>query len=454
MDEEHSYTGNWWLPSNPSFRLPGKLTFTRRLGLKLELHGNFGKPAEVDPRGVMILGEDSFGEAITLYQALFSEGITPGIDPSRGTSSFVANKAFVGCHFANREEATFSAVAYRPTHLDEWLRLPSIDIDWKLPRFSATYNPPSRLEFPAGPGLTIAVAFSSTGPGLSKSLNILSFEQHAWFVLRKDQPAHWNSFGEDLSHLNNLASLAVMAPIHPLEVEAFLPRENNAPLTDPTTRVKVLLPLYRDPTEEDRRFFDMLFTYNHVADRLGTLLQNWFSKRDTLEPVFDLFFAATYNPYSSPVQTFLNYVQALETYHIRTRPNDIDPPDIHKNRLKAILHAAPAEFRQWLGEKLAFSNSPTLAQRLKDLVDANPQLVTGMAGSHEHFINRVKNSRHYYTHYNPSRKEEAESGGRLRGLSMVLGSMLEAFLLIEAGFELAETRELQRNRRSLPQAWL
>ena len=326
MDEQLSYTGDWWLPSNPEFRLPGKLTFTRRFGLKLELYGNFGRPAEIDPRGIIILGEDSFGENITLCQAFFTGGSSPGVDPARGTSSFVANKAFVGCHFAQIDEARFVAVAYHPTHIDEWLRLPSIDIDYRLPAFSITYNPPSCLEFPAGSGLTVALEFASSGPNLSQSLNVLSFEQHAWFVLRRDESAHWDAFGEDIYHLNNLLALAAMAPIHPLQVEGFLSHEGNASSGNPTDRIKVLLPLYRDPTEEVRRFFDMLFTYNDVADRLGTLLHNWFSKRELLEPVFDLFFAATYNPYPSPVQTFLNYVQALETYHIRQDVTTSTPP--------------------------------------------------------------------------------------------------------------------------------
>ena len=76
-----------------------------------------------------------------------------------------------------------------------------------------------------------------------------------------------------------------------------------------------------------------------------------------------------------------------------------------------------------------------------------------MAGSHQVFVKRVRDSRNYYTHYDPSLEEKAEKGGRLKGLSMVLGSMLEGVLLLEAGFPLDDVQKMQYERRLFPSVW-
>lgn len=419
MSDESIYAGYWWLPQEPDLRLPGTLSHSRRGGIRLALNGNFPEKNTFDPYGLIILGETSFGELITAYQAFRIESTWPAHDQTKGTSSFVADKAFVGCHFPSRGDAKFQAISFHPTHLDHWLRVPVLNVGYQDTGFTVTYDRPQQRTFPIGDDLEISIGFASTGPNLSSALNSVTFEQHAVFVIRKANQDHFNYFADVMSHLDNFLSLAVMAPVYPLELDGYLAASGkDAERPEP---IKVLLTLYDVSDDKEIHFSEMLFSYADVSDRLDHFIPNWLTKKEGLEPIFDLFFSVTHNSHAYPVQTFLNYVQALETYHMRTKPND--------------------------------AYHPTLAQRLRELIQISPQTVYAMVGDPKPFIQRVKNSRNYYTHYNPALKDLAETGGRLKGLSSVLGTMLEAVLLLEMGFSLDEVQRRQQNRRRLPLAW-
>jgi|GEM_PF-5002483 len=453
MNEIVKHTGYWWLPRDPEVRIPGHMRFSLEEGVSLELSGNFDRDNVSDPRGFNILGLSSFGESITIYQAFFQSSESPGLDPTAGRSSFIANKAFIGAHFNRMEDAKFKTITFRPTHLDRWLNLPIVDYEHKECGFSLTYNRPELLQFSPTDDLQVRIGFESIGPNIGSAETDISFTHRARFIIELSEEANFNSFGEILSHLTNLIALAVVAPVRPLAVDGWVLDPDNTEDSDVGTRVQVLLPLYISPQEEQIHFFDMLFTYSDIKERFGFFLEKWFKKREVLEPVFDLFFGVLYNTNPYPVTTFLNYMQAIETYHIRTMSDEVDSPEEHRQRIRTILNAVPIEYREWLGLKLAFSNRPTLAQRLKDVIEFYPFPVTGQAGSHDAFIRRVKDTRNYYTHYDPSLTEKAQKGGYLKGLSMTLGTLLEGLMLHELGFELDEVRDMQWKRRRLPSVW-
>jgi hypothetical protein len=72
-----------------------------------------------------------------------------------------------------------------------------------------------------------------------------------------------------------------------------------------------------------------------------------------------------YNPSKYLDLNFLTLVQAVEAYHRRANDETDKPPGEHAARMKAILDATPAEHRDWLEEKLRYSNELSLRRRLK-----------------------------------------------------------------------------------------
>jgi hypothetical protein len=452
-NESVEHTGYWWLPSDPEMRIPGRLRFSLQEGVFLDLSGNFDHELVRDPRGVNILGQSSFGEPITIYQAYFQSGESPGGDPTGGKSSFVATRAFIGVHFSQKEDAKFKAIEFQVPYLDRWLNLPILDYKHRERGFSLTYERPELISFNPSDELKIKINFEASGPAIGSTVTDISFTHRAVFIVELSDTAHFNDFGEILVHLTNFLALAVVAPVRPVAVYGWVPATGSDEVSERTTGVDVLLPIYTPPQEDDISTYDMLFTYSDIKERFGVFLENWFRKRDLLQPVFDLFFSAIYDTNPHAVTTFLNYTQAIETYHIRTMTKKVEPPEEYTERVREILASVPEEHREWVRKRLAFRKRPTLAQRLKDVIDFYPFPVTGQRGSHEVFIREVKDTRNYYTHYDPSLEEKAPQRGYLKGLSITLGSLLEGLLLHELGFGLDEVKEMQQKRRRRPSFW-
>ena len=449
----NEFSGYWWLPNEPEHKVSGKLTYSSQEGLELNLNGIFDDESTKSPFGTNILGETSFGEKVTVYQAFYAGSERVGADEHPGASSFISQRGFVGHHFHAMEDTKFIRVAYHPTHLDEWLSLPIMAYKHKEDGFSIRYTRPKSLSFDLADEISVRFLFSSSGPQIGSTVTKLDFQQKAYLSIELSEEQHFSHFGELLFRLNNFFALAVMQPVQPRDLEGdvlILDSETGEPVTH---SVRILQPLYDQSDLQKVHKFHMLFTYMDIEEKLGDYLRNWFGKREHLNPVFDLFFGVLHNTSSYPVTTFLNYAQALETYHIRTKSNEIDPPDVHRKRIKAILSSVPQEYREWVQPRISFGNSPTFAQRLQEVIDINPRPATGMAGSHEVFVKRVRDSRNYYTHYDPSLEEKAEKGGGLKGLSTVLGTMLEGILLLEAGFPLDNVQKMQFERRMLPSVW-
>lgn len=447
------FSGYWWLPDEPDHKVSGKLTYSSQEGLELNLNGSFDEKSASTPLGTNILGETSFGEKVTIYQAFYAGSERVGTDEHPGTSSFISQRGFVGHHFNTMEDTKFIRVAYHPTHLDEWLSLPIMDFEYQEDGFSIRYTRPQSLSFDVAEEISVRILFSSSGPQVGSTVTKLDFQQKAYLSIELSEEQHFSHFGELLFHLNNFFALAVMEPVQPRDLEGEVLIDDPETGKSTTRFVRILQPLYDQSDPQKVHRFHMLFTYNDIEEKLGEYLTNWFGKREHLNPVFDLFFGVLHNTSSYPVTTFLNYAQALETYHIRTKSNEIDRPDVHRKRVKAILSSVPEQYREWVQQRISFGNSPTFAQRLQEVIDINPRPVTGMAGSHQVFVKRVRDSRNYYTHYDPSLEEKAEKGGRLKGLSMVLGSMLEGVLLLEAGFPLDDVQKMQYERRLFPSVW-
>ncbi len=451
--DNQQYTGDWWLPHNIEMKIPGILTYSKNEGIVLDLYGNFDEKDTMDPFGIIILGESSYGEEITVFQAFVSGSKKPFSEVHKGTSSFIANKAYIGCHFQSKEDVKFIKIAYHPTYLDDWLDLKPTNIEYKENGFSLSYTKPDRLVFPIGDDLKIHIGYTANYPDFGSS-NHMHFEHKSYFIIERNKEEDFNSFGKIMYLLNSFLALAVMCPIYPLDVEGYSYIKNKqvdkATISPP---IKILLPLHNKDIQGRIFFFDMLFPYSKVSQKLGILLKNWFEKSELLEPVYDLFFSVLLSTQSYPIQTFLSYSQALETYHRRTRSNNIDAPEIHRNKLNEIINSVSEEHREWLRGQLSFSNEPSFSQRLKEIIDFNPRIVSGMVGSHDVFIKKIKDTRNYYTHYDPKSKGKAAVGGELKGLSIILGSMLECILLYEMGFELVELNDIQSHRRRLPNIW-
>jgi hypothetical protein len=191
----------------------------------------------------------------------------------------------------------------------------------------------------------------------------------------------------------------------------------------------------------------MLFNYKDVEDNFENILKEWFRQKDILNPAAGLLLDTFYNPGTFNEQKFLNIVHAVETYHRRYRNNEVRTPEDHKKMIEAILSSTPTQHKEWLQQKLLFSNEPTLQQRLEDLLAQywNPTLEK-IVTSKDTLIKQAKNSRNYYTHYDKSLENVALHGSDLYYLTERLKVLLICCVLSATSFSKPEIeRLLNRN---------
>lgn len=209
-------------------------------------------------------------------------------------------------------------------------------------------------------------------------------------------------------------------------------------------------PLARSAAQHTVHPLDMLFTYADVADRLPSFLQNWLSKEDILGPVYNLYFSTRYNSTLYQENKFLNFAQAIETYHRVTLNRCIVPKAEFRKLLRAMLKVVGRENRRWIGERLGHANEPTLRDRIGELVDKFAGGLPKLQSEKETFVASVTDTRNYYTHYAPSLKAKATHGGpELYRLAQKVSALLAVCLLHELGFSEGEMRVLVEKHRKL-----
>ena len=178
--------------------------------------------------------------------------------------------------------------------------------------------------------------------------------------------------------------------------------------------------------------------------------EHYFDKHETIAPIIELFLEPFYVKYSSKTRTFLNIVQALETYHSRFITNSLD---VYKSRVEEITKNSPLAYAKELKEFLMAKSKKfiTLESRLADLLFAEGKIYfdTGKI-KHKDYPSVIAHTRNYYIHYDESIKENYNvlSEDELEIYNRSLLQILEYYILLEIGFS-----DEDNLKKSLTERW-
>ena len=218
---------------------------------------------------------------------------------------------------------------------------------------------------------------------------------------------------------------------------------------------------YKD-TYEELRINDMLFDLPSTINNKVPLFQNWFLKYELLKPILNLYNSSIIYE-KMPVETiFLNIVQALETYHSRFICNKKED---YKRRVQDdILKDVPEELKkshyEYLFDKTQQdknTNYIILKSRLNDLMLANFDIIffnmSNKAFPYD-FVEKVVDTRHYFTHYSKSKENKIFKGKELLFAIEILRIVLSYYLLKEIGFEKEFVeKKIREMQTTLSYAW-
>lgn len=446
--EDFEHKGHWWLPEHPDRRVSGTLTYKSGEDIALELLGSLREPddrrEEQDFNPRFILGINSEGRPCTLFQTYEIGGgwSSTGV---RSQSLLVDYLLFEG-HFSAISEMQFSSAYVTYTYLEEWLgRLPFKsellkDGDEHSWNWKATFMTPPSFQANV-PSLHAKISeFHGHSSKGGDAFRELVWGHTASLVITPEAKQDFDWYHKTQFELRNFLSVLIGSPVFLKEVSYVF---KNEAAEDEHDKRKIIYLYYRQANQAQKKRFsynDIIVHLPKVEDRIAEILEAWFSKRERLGQVYELFLGAEYSPSLYPHLHFLSLMQALETYHrhvsVGKHLPDTEYETVRESLVSAIPAGTPTPLRDSLKERLKYGNEYSLRKRLKEIFagisDGNKKLIAPNIAT---FISNVADTRNYLTHYTDHLREETLEGVDLFNAILRLKILLTVLLLKELGIE-------------------
>lgn len=452
--QELEEIGIWWIPSNPEIQVSGLLKFSSSTGIRLELIGSLQEHSKVNCP--IILGVTQ-GKLITLYGSKVSDSRSSA--PGFESEKYTVKTAFIGAHFSAPDEIKFNRVAVEYSYLADWADLPVIkrqeeleEDNYNVRGFNFSYIRPEPIRGNTNQGiLSLVYTWHNSGQPFQ-----IDFSQSAMFEIKSQE--HF-SFDEWMTKiifpLQNFITLATNRPNSVTRVLAFShygirATDDNPHFTKQDISIEVIYRSVYTEARQDNRLLsdDLLFQFKDIKETFGDTMTRWLAIAAELDSVCNLFFSTRYSQRMYQENHFLNIVQAAESYHRRRRFNRVLPKEEHEKRISRIIDNALEEDKEWLKQKLSFSNEPSLKERLIDLRQETSEIISLLITDENSFIKQVRDTRNYLTHYDKSLWKKTVKGEDLYWLTYTLEVLLQTCFLKELGFSPEQCVALfERNER-------
>ena len=428
------YSGVWWLPYRPEHKVPGTVKFAEEDRIILALNGlletvqvhNF--PELLFKRHPLILGLTSDGLAITLIDC-FDTNFTGSLEGD-GEQRCLAHVTYIGAHFTDLEELRFHKMDVYYSHLSQWAGI--------FP-FRGHQKPFNEISASTTKG---KITVHSTRPSGTAWIPEAELPESVCITIESKGAMsleEWNT--QFIFPLQNLLSLATQRPNFLVSLRTYteqkeVARQDTDALEFP---IEIVYPPTFIPFALSKTVFPqtILFTLLDIAYDFSNILDAWLRVADELDSVCSLFFGVQYtNLYLD--QRFLFIAQAAEVYQDRRTDKLYLPDNEFHDLIQKILAGCPETHRDWLEDKIQYSNKPTFRRHLKDLVASTSSILQPLIGKNrqarDSFVEVVYDTRNYLTHHTKELKLKAAQGDKLFLITQCLSIVVQACLLKELGF--------------------
>ncbi|MFA6560492.1 MAG: HEPN domain-containing protein [Verrucomicrobiia bacterium] len=442
MNKPRTIEGRWWIDGADKPAHFGILTYDPEDGLSLTVkipqsrtvdafmieHATRGWP-EISR---IIHGADEHDQSITLFGCAVVNHST-----SCGLKTFTIHPiaCLLKAHFNSWEAAKFTTAEVHYTLLHRWLNrniLESVKCEDKRPAVRIKLS--DELIFAVGDGNRLRIDQSiEMHDSIEESRYYLNHRIWFHFAEAKNVEVICEDF---VAVFQRFLSLLTGERVF-VETVRFFEHDPFIPGSGGHASGVELLQANHGVSQANRNMHSplMVAPFNAISAQFGPILCRWFTCHKELEPVVDLYSVVFTNRSLCVENQFLFLAQALEVYHARSRnfTSSELPSEQDKNRVTAILDTTALEHRDWLKEKLAFSNQKTLARRIDDILSFHRQEADRLTSRIENFPSKVRHTRNYYTHYNEDSQKKAAKGRELWEVTAALEALLQVCLLKEIG---------------------
>lgn len=470
MDKEHTLQetfeidGYWWLPdSSIEDSTHGTVYFEPEIGIRLEIDGS---PIKQDlvaegiyhfksiPRREKfpaIFGFTKDGRRIYLLNCV---GIGKKVNrPGYEVSIYEAEYLLVSQDeflFNNVEELKFQAFNINFTHLEEWVALSPI-LQESGKDENGDYYVQTQFVFKR-PMLVPIFEFSDYSLSFTFSIDPPShltikekiWRQATYFDLEPHYPQTLLWLIEKVKSFQYLTSILLGEAVYPCIIKAFGEK------TDKKAYVYYAVP--RERWVETIEPYHILLSAYELGDQLGKVCNLWFEREEFIKPLSDNYLGIIYNK-QLPVLGFLSLTQALEGYH-RKRIGGQYFTEEEYEPFREVLNNAVSSFQISASEKqknlrdmkqslikgcIRYGYQYSLLKRLKDLWATLDEELHSFFNFDKEYLRKIKDTRNYYTHYDPDDEPKALKGSDLQRANVRLTSLVLLLILRE----LEIPRELQ-----------
>lgn len=442
-------SGLFWLPSRDDRKLTGQLRVLDGGEVEVEVVGLFRDTVEKfagEPITPRILGQIDTHELVTLDNCVCSTTFS-----TSGVHRTVARPelTLLGAAFGENEEIRYKTFSFSVDGLDEWHEISGIKVenDFTAESTVVSFNPPAEVPLWSDDSAALSLRFAWTLP--LPHLTHATVSQKSYLRIEARDPQPCDYFTKIAYQLVNFFSLAVDATISLCEVVCTHPEVvgETGDGTKYEQRIRVFYKSWPFPDQKPKiSAHEMLFKMTCLAGNPQSAFQAWFAAYERVMPSINLYFSAKAGAHRYLDSRFLALAQSLETFHRRTHIRTRMPDTEFAAAIQATLEGAPEKHREWIKARLEHGNEISLVDRLTELFGAFP-IYFGDDAPRKKILRWIVDTRNYFTHWDPKRKERAAQGSDLLNLVNKMEVLLQLLFLREVGFsDSVIARAVARNR--------
>lgn len=389
MFEEFSFTGHWWLPGDEENRRTGTLSYRPESGIELELLDAPDAPEKT----YVFMGEVK--EEPTLIMAVYNSLIGEQWRSTR--QSFSENKRYrarflLTGHWFHPEEitpVTLNSVSASFSSLKGWMypespfaKSFSGPVDKEI-TVSYIWDLVTVMKFPVSALKSELSLVLSAGEneGNAYEINLVGL---AGIRIIPDRPQLLDWFREQIDSVRDLLTILTGLPIESQVTSGTLNDDGDRP------RGVHIYYLVHPPALDDFDDLRIAFPFGHIKKEVGAIFNAWFELTEDAMVPFSLCLDVINNTHRFWRFEFLALVQALESHH------------------RLYFEKEGKERQRYRHENGKVKRKgPDLIDRLKELREIVPSDLQEFESLTDEFLISVKDTRHYYTHYNSEYRDKA-----------------------------------------------
>lgn len=437
LHTKQSYKGEWFLPENPNVRCFGELKYDET-GITLSVHGFLSSEflLYTDETYEAVFGIIEGSVKVTLCGVFLMQrgNVTFKVDTETymPDNIYRVNYCMVGGYYKDGVKHRFKSIKAIIPNLDEWVHITG----WKMPELPFGRRKQIKLQYKLHRNIDFdipceqlkgAFHFSINTPAICiTGIKDVHMCQTTSLLLRSRKGRDVTDW---LQQVLKFQSFLVLAIGRCTNVEKIS-------LIDSNTKNEIILLYHQTDCNQIKIYspLDMLYTYSNVKDDFSIYINNWYALWGNLDDMIWLLIEQFYHTPRASSVDFLHLAQLAESLHLKLYNHPRESKAQYRKKTKEIISSVPEQYKEFIQNILSYSNSLTLSERLAELIDKCPQeLLDTFVTDKDEFLKQVRDTRNFYTHYDPSRKTKIASGSDLYELSKKLHILLMSIMFIEIG---------------------